>query len=338
MYCYIDESGNTGNHIFDPAQPVQYYGLLISPVNLNESIFEQIQNMRDKLNVSHLHARILGDRLDTISDELANLISIFALNFKVHTVDKVDYIIFQFFDIVFDNDVNPMVPLMWYNSPFRYKLLVAITYFIFNSEIKQLVWKAFSSKNEQSANTAFIETCKKIRNKLHKLPFTSSIRCRVFLILKWAIENYSQISFRIGLKTAYHVNIMCFRSVLDSIRETGVQPTEIVIDKESNYNVPQQEVLDVYRDLKNYSFPYYPHMPHVEFNNIPEVNFKFSSSRNNFGLEITDIYLWICKRKLEGRKLCKKFEELTDSSSFSWTNDISLNTIIKTWLLPNKQR
>ena len=35
MYCYVDESGHTGNNLFDLDQPNLYYGLLTSKKNLN---------------------------------------------------------------------------------------------------------------------------------------------------------------------------------------------------------------------------------------------------------------------------------------------------------------
>ena len=35
MYCYVDESGNTGSNLFDEAQPALFYGVLTSKLNLD---------------------------------------------------------------------------------------------------------------------------------------------------------------------------------------------------------------------------------------------------------------------------------------------------------------
>ena len=35
MYRYADESGNTGIELFDPNQPILYYGLIIPKANLD---------------------------------------------------------------------------------------------------------------------------------------------------------------------------------------------------------------------------------------------------------------------------------------------------------------
>ncbi|WP_115704597.1 DUF3800 domain-containing protein [Legionella sainthelensi] len=332
MFCYIDESGHTGLHIFDKTQPVQLYGLLISPVDLNNLISPQVQIMRDKLNISYLHARLIGDRLESISEDLFDLINNFELSFKIFTVNKLDNIIFQFFDLVFDNEINPVVPSMWYCSPFRYKLLIAISYFLFNEEIKELAWQFFNKK-EFSARSAFIQTCKKLSNRVHKLPLPSYIQCKVFLILKSAIKNYNVIKNYCRNTANFDANLVCFRSVIEGIMKTGSQPIEIVIDQELDYNSNQQDALNLYRELQSYPFPNYPGIPFMKLNNIPDANFKFSSSKSNLGLEITDILLWICKRKIEGRKLSDKLERLVDSSNFVWANDISLTSLTKKWLI-----
>ncbi len=40
MYFYIDESGNSGNNLFDRSQPVLSYGVLSSEVNVDEQALE----------------------------------------------------------------------------------------------------------------------------------------------------------------------------------------------------------------------------------------------------------------------------------------------------------
>lgn len=72
MYCYVDESGNTGNNLFDTAQPVLYYGLLTSKTNLDATAEPLLNALRAKLNVERLHANELGvGRLSEIAPDLA---------------------------------------------------------------------------------------------------------------------------------------------------------------------------------------------------------------------------------------------------------------------------
>jgi hypothetical protein len=71
MYCYVDESGNTGANLFDPAQPVLYYGLVTSKTNLDVMAEPLLRAARAKLGVERLHANALGvGRLSEIAQSL----------------------------------------------------------------------------------------------------------------------------------------------------------------------------------------------------------------------------------------------------------------------------
>jgi len=48
MYFYIDESGHTGPNLFDPNQPVLYYGVVSSAVDLDTEVQAAVQVLRDR--------------------------------------------------------------------------------------------------------------------------------------------------------------------------------------------------------------------------------------------------------------------------------------------------
>lgn len=87
--------------------------------------------------------------------------------------------------------------------------------------------------------------------------------------------------------------------------------------------------------MEYYPFPNYPDIPSIECKNVPTVNLNFDSAKNNLGLEITDIFLWICKRRVEGN-LPRELEQLTEKINISWYNDISINSIVDRWYCVNK--
>lgn len=71
MYCYVDESGNTGNELFDPNQPILYYGLIIAKANLHVVALPLLEAARAKLGVPTLHANELGvGRLSEVAEGL----------------------------------------------------------------------------------------------------------------------------------------------------------------------------------------------------------------------------------------------------------------------------
>ena len=62
MFFYIDESGHTGNNLFDSTQPYLYYGVLGSQLNLDILAEPEVRKMRKILGVEdRLHAAELGE-------------------------------------------------------------------------------------------------------------------------------------------------------------------------------------------------------------------------------------------------------------------------------------
>ena len=73
MFLYVDESGHTGSELFDANQPILYYGVTSSDVNLDVLAEERLVPLRKRLGVDRLHAAQLGvGRLVTIADELVS--------------------------------------------------------------------------------------------------------------------------------------------------------------------------------------------------------------------------------------------------------------------------
>lgn len=60
MYFYVDESGHTGPNLFDASQPMLYYGVLSSRMNLDVVAEYELAALRRRLKVPRLHAAELG--------------------------------------------------------------------------------------------------------------------------------------------------------------------------------------------------------------------------------------------------------------------------------------
>ena len=108
MFFYVDESGHTGSELFDSTQPVLYYGVVSSDVNLDLLAEARLTPLRKRLGVDRLHAAQLGvGRLATIADELVAIQKAFTLRFDLYRVNKPDHAVICFYDQVFDQAMNP---------------------------------------------------------------------------------------------------------------------------------------------------------------------------------------------------------------------------------------
>jgi hypothetical protein len=61
MFFHIDESGNSGNNLFDRDQPVLSYGVLSSRWNVDEHAQEERTALIHKTGGQELHANKLGE-------------------------------------------------------------------------------------------------------------------------------------------------------------------------------------------------------------------------------------------------------------------------------------
>ncbi|MCG8317096.1 MAG: hypothetical protein MI976_28080 [Pseudomonadales bacterium] len=60
MFFHIDESGNTGNNLFDENQPILSYGLLSSRTNVDILGTKLHRRILNKIGDDCLHANVLG--------------------------------------------------------------------------------------------------------------------------------------------------------------------------------------------------------------------------------------------------------------------------------------
>jgi hypothetical protein len=110
MFYFVDESGNTGLELFDPNQPMLYYGVLGAQTNLDITGESLLRELRQTLGVKRIHANELGvARLTTIAARLTRFNKKNDLRFSLLKVTKQDHAIFCFFDQVFlDLRVDPL--------------------------------------------------------------------------------------------------------------------------------------------------------------------------------------------------------------------------------------
>ena len=166
MFFYIDESGHTGTNLFDPSQPLLYYGVLSSNANLDILGQDPFPLLRNQLGVERLHAAELGNRrLVSIVEELTRVQRKYEITFDLYRVVKADHALICFFDQVFDQGLNPAVPWTAYWTPLRYILLIKLGY-LFDEELLRKAWEARIDLNKQRANDTLVNVCQGRRGQV----------------------------------------------------------------------------------------------------------------------------------------------------------------------------
>jgi hypothetical protein len=337
VYFYIDESGHTGHNLFDDNQPNLYYGMLISSEDLDIECSELMETARKKINQKRIHAKDLSlERLSEIIPELIEMHRKCNFRMNVYKVAKIDFAIIAFFDQVFDQGINPAVPWAAYWSPLRYILLVKLS-FLFNREVCQDAWRARIEMKEHKAIPLFISVCQRLLRQVERLPDPRSIEI-IKDALTWAIDHPTELNYQCTSKdekSQISPNLIGFQFVAEGLAKSlsnGSEAKRIVIDQQREFNKPQQRLMDLYKELKDFPFCLGPDLPKMDLSSLPNTEIEFLSGDNSIGLEIVDVYLWLYKRFFEKGDLPPDLMQLvTQQGELTGYNEFSLSAIVSRW-------
>lgn len=340
MYCYVDESGNTGLELFDKNQPTLYYGVLIARANLDVIAEPMLKELRQSLGVKRIHANELGvARLTTIAGEIAIFSKKNDLRFSMLRVEKPDHAIISFFDQVFDSGMNKAVSWTHYFTPLRYVLLFKVAH-LFDEALAKDAWKARRETNTARCAQMLVKLCNELLRRVERLPDARS-RELVSDALRWAASNPHEISYGVGNYDAamqISPNLVGFQQVMQTIAMQSSKlkrkVSKITVDRQSEFNGAQGEIADIYtkmRSIKN-DPGLGPGMPTFDWSQMPEVPPTFTPGDASAGLELVDVTLWITKRLREGKPLSDELEALFQvQGKRGVTDEVSLRGIDRRW-------
>lgn len=338
MYCFIDESGNTGLELFDTNQPTLYYGLLTAQANLDLVAEPLLKELRQSLGVKRIHANELGvARLTTIAGKLVRFSKKNDLRFSLLKVAKPDHAIISFFDQVFDSRMNKAVPWHHYFTPLRYVLVFKVAH-LFHEALAKDAWKARRERNTARAAQMLTKLCNDLLAHVDMLPDARS-RELVSGALGWAAANPHEISYGVSnYDSALQIspNLIGFQQVLhviavqSSLRAQVVR--KITVDRQTEFNGAQGELADWYKNLRGHTTSMGPGMPTFDYSQMPEVPPTFMPGDESAGLELVDVTLWIAKRMQEDKPLSKELAALFwTQAKRGLTDEVSLAGMDKRW-------
>lgn len=335
MHFYVDETGHTGPNLFDRTQPVLSYGVLSSPDDLDKLAEPELTALRKKLGVARLHAAELGMyQLGDLIDTLLSLQKKHRIRFDIWQVVKRDHAIISFFDQIFDQGMNPVVPWTAYWTPLRYPLLVNLAK-LFDDELAEKAWRARLEAHDERSSTLFIEVCSVLLQRVDALRDARSVEI-ITDALSWAMANFDELGYNCKTnkeKLQIMPNMIGFQSVLHGICSRLGAPNRkvsIIVDQQSQFNTTQRELSIFYRQIRAQPYELGPGLPVMDMKNMPEKPLVFQSGTQSAGLELVDIYLWIFKRFMEDKELTKPLARLVYTNlKTARTDSVSLQSVAK---------
>jgi hypothetical protein len=338
MYFFVDESGHTGANLFDEAQPMLYYGVLSSKLNIDVVGEAAIQRMRKVVSASRLHAAELGNGpLVSIAPALSKLQTALDLRFDLYRVAKPDHAIICFFDQVFDQGMNPAMTWTGYWTPLRYILLLKVAA-LFDEDLAKKAWDARLELDDKKSEKLIVEVCDELRGRLYMLP---DARSRELLggALIWAAKNPNELSYNAKTKSdklSIMPNVVGFQSVMMGIaarmQKCSHKSARVVVDQQTQFNRAQKTLHDYYIALSKVKHESGPGLPEMNLKKLPNSPIEFLAGERSYGLELVDIYLWIFKRLMEEREVAPELVMLIQPYlRRGRTDEISINALALRW-------
>lgn len=335
MHFYVDETGHTGPNLFDSTQPVLSYGVLSSPADLDKVTEPELAALRKKLGVPRLHAAELGiHRLSEVVDILIVLQEKNRIRFDIWQVVKRDHAIISFFDQVFDQGMNPVVPWEAYWTPLKYPLLLNLA-ILFDDVLAEKAWLARLEAHDERSASLFKEVCDVLLLRVHTLLDIRSINI-ITDALTWAVNNFVQLGYNCKTnkeKLQIMPNMIGFQSVMHGICSRLGAPNSkavIIVDQQSQFNTTQRELSEYYRQIRELPWSLGPGLPVMDLKNMPAAPLVFQAGTGSAGLELVDIYLWIFKRFMEDKELTKQLNHLIYTNlNTAKTDSVSLKSVRK---------
>ncbi|HDY4940609.1 TPA: DUF3800 domain-containing protein [Yersinia enterocolitica] len=335
MYFYVDETGHTGPNLFDQTQPVLSYGVLSSPEDLDKVAEIELAALRKKLRVQRLHAVELGiHRISDVVDALLVLQKKHKIRFDIWQVVKSDHAIISFFDQVFDQGINPMVPWSAYWTPLRYPLLLNLAS-LFDDELAAKAWRSRLEAHDERSGALFRDVCKSLLSRVIHLRDARSLEL-ITDALNWAATNFNQLGYNCKTnkeKLQIMPNMVGFQSVLHGICARLGAPNrraKIIVDQQSQFNTTQRELSEFYRQIREQPWALGPGLPVMNMKNMPAEPLVFQSGTRSPGLELVDVYLWTFNRYMENKELTKPLSRLIYTNRNTTNADnVSLRSVGK---------
>lgn len=320
MYFHIDESGNTGNDLFNADQPRLSYGVISSRTNVEARGVDIHQRMLRKVGKTELHAKNLReDGIIAISEDLLALQKKMEFDFDFYFIEKKTLAVVVLFDAIFDAGINPAVRWESYWTPLRFMVVHKLAY-ILDEELLRTAWNLCIDRNAKKRQSEIVALLTTIRDRALASDWDYRSKETIVDAVTFGIANPEALDFGHPDRKLMSPNAVGFQFVgscmARRLRSKKIRDAaSIVVDRQTEFNQAQLETSRVQRLMAEgwkkatpreralfFNHPLYAHMDEDELFNsgLPTREACIADSSTSIGLQIVDIYLWIAQRMMSG--------------------------------------
>ncbi|AEG13647.1 hypothetical protein Sbal175_4438 (plasmid) [Shewanella baltica BA175] len=330
MFFHIDESGNTGNNLFDENQPRLSYGVISSTTNVDVLCKKEYKAIQRIIDDDLIHANVLGVKgLVEIAPLLIKIQKKIKFDFDYYFIEKLDYALVIFFDSVFDAGLNEAVKWDSYWTPLRYVLIHNLSS-LFDEDLLREAWKLSIAKRIEKYENDIVTLLSEVKSRAKVSSLDERSKELIIDALNFGISKPLALDFGHPDQKIISPNAVGFQFVVASIarrtRKKGRKSiSSIVVDRQHQFNKAQ---ISTHYNLSRLSLglnkssakerqmylnnPLYTNFSPEEITHkgLTDRELTISKSADSIGLQIVDVYLWISNKVISGVQLPPDLLEL----------------------------
>lgn len=297
FWVYVDEAGNTGQNLFDAAQPNFWVAALIAPLDFDVAAREAVEECNRITGASELHANQLGlPRLERIAPILLEIITRHRCRLLFVRVHKRHLASMKLADTVLDSGLNPAVsPLHYLARPLRFPLVLD---FVLNvsPQSQEEFWAAY----DRHDLNAFRQVVRRVRWNVQMRVKDPRARQLLDDALGWGVEHPDSLMIgRRGLMDS--PNLVAFSLLVGCLHHMmGPEPriVKFVCDEQDQFGGAMGEMFQMISRLALSPEPLSWALDIKEVHTFAApVEIKRSSTSP--ALQIVDALLWLMRRQME---------------------------------------
>jgi len=299
MFVFIDESGNSGQNMADKDSPFFYHLALLSKYNIDLDLNGRIKKLLKSHSLDELHGAESSNLLDELSPTILQELKDNNASFYYAEVEKSYLAYAKLYDTLFDNEENLGARWSAYQlRPLRLMLLCNFIGIVDEAVAIDFYKNCLIARSQQQANDYLIRTCKLILSETYKLKDS-----RTKQIIEDALNGAKNFSSDITMfekskqdRWRHLPHIVSFLPMLNAIsvysRKHNSKVQRIIHDEQEQvqhvitemYSIAAQAgARGVVWDLRE----------NLDFKRIPEKSFEMKDSENSYGIQLTDICLYL---------------------------------------------
>lgn len=330
MFFHVDESGNTGNNLFDPNQPRLSYGLLSSTTNADALCAPLHRRIQHIIGDNLIHANNLGmGGLAEIAPYLLQIQRKMNFDFDYYFIEKPTYALVTFFEAVFDAGLNEAVRWETYWTPMRFMLIYKLSTLL-DEPLLERSWHLCTTKRINERSDDIIQLLTDVMERAERSDLDRRSIEIIVDGLKYGIANPLALDFGVPDPRIVSPNAVGFQFVVSAIarkmrKKNRKKASSILIDRQSQFNKAQIQTHHIlsrfskglqetpHEDKRVYlNHPLFLGLQECDITHkdLPDISPTVSESAQSIGLQIVDVYLWLANKVFEGTALSPDLAQL----------------------------